>query len=507
MLLTVRPFAELSDVVSGMSRAFPSASPVDQVRYLASYLGHAQPETAKTIVCEHPYVDRHWLEECVGYYASALHPPPSHATRLHFFSGTFDRASFIDVLGAAANSEEARSSLGNYLGFVVVRPLPSAPIGRSVLKPYGSDSTRNYSASRRKTVVHLAGLKFPLEGLPFQQQDRCVGACATAALWSALSKVSHSDGRRAPTPLEITRAATASSLVSRAFPAMAGLTLEQMCGAVEHFGYSPHVLRPSGETDIILMWLKTYLRSGIPIVARTAPSGRGEGHAITLVGFREADDDDNHLQVPSNGSTNNALRMRRITRFYAHDDSLGPYARLDLEIVKPTEGTENELRLKLNPTEGGFEKFAEPTSFWQAIVPLYKKIRLTAEDLIEHATSLVPAVKALTGKGSADIFCDLKIVLSGEYTEEVLTRSSIDRARRVDFVSNAFFSRYVGVVSFRSREGWLADFIYDGTEVQRDERTHAPILAVLLAEASARTKLESGYIREALRLTERVLIP
>ena len=51
------------------------------VRYLASYLKNPEVH-AKTLVIETPYVDRHYLEEYKGYYATSLRQPEAHPTRI-----------------------------------------------------------------------------------------------------------------------------------------------------------------------------------------------------------------------------------------------------------------------------------------------------------------------------------------------------------------------------------------------------------------------------------------
>ena len=65
---------------------------------------------------------------------------------------------------------------------------------------------RAYIPSEGGHPVHLMGLELEARGLPFQQQEQAVGACATTAIWSALSRVARADGNRAPTPFSVTQA-------------------------------------------------------------------------------------------------------------------------------------------------------------------------------------------------------------------------------------------------------------------------------------------------------------
>jgi hypothetical protein len=125
--------------------------------------------------------------------------------------------------------------------------------------------------------VHLLGLELRARGLPFQQQEQPVGACATTALWSALSRVVRADGGRAPTPHSVTQAATRHYLEDRALPAVSGLELAQLTAAIRELGYSPYVLKPRSEYATFVLSLKCYLRSEIPAVLVLQDS-QGEYH-------------------------------------------------------------------------------------------------------------------------------------------------------------------------------------------------------------------------------------
>jgi len=175
------------------SRVFGDCEPLDQVRYLGSYL--ADPEMgAKTIIIEHPYVDRHFLQEYANYYATTLRPPPSKATRFHFFKREITNRQFTYLLrkAAADGFEKTAQRLSkDYLGFSVIRPLPDAPIGRTVLATFHSLSDRCYTLPPHPYRVHLCGLRLGVFGVPFQQQEQAVGACAMMAA-----------GRPRPLPLQ-----------------------------------------------------------------------------------------------------------------------------------------------------------------------------------------------------------------------------------------------------------------------------------------------------------------
>lgn len=431
---------------------------------------------------EDPYVDRHWLEEYSGYYATLLEPPRPKATRFHFFDQDWTLDDFKRHLAVSIADPSDKTIEAHYLGFSVIRPLPAAPIGRTVLRPFRGNAQRCFAPAAITHRVHLAGLTIELEGLPFQQQDQGVAACATTAVWSALTKVIRSDGGRAPTPFAVTEAATSHRVQARAFPASAGLDLDQMATAIYAFGYQPHVFQQAGEPDEFFLALKTYLRSGIPVIVRSRVMG-AELHALTLVGFREATvDSATHLQVGGDGG--GKLRSRGVERWYVHDDRLGAYARLGFTASDGQRVTQ----LELLPTMEGFEHLERPMVFADAIVPLYPKLRLTAEELVEFGIDLAPTVRYLAGGGDA-LNVDLRFLLGGEYLRLVHSRP-LDRGRIVAICTSLTLSRYVGVISWFQGGDWLLDAVYDTTDLRRGDASRPPLLALIPRDTSWVASLE-----------------
>jgi hypothetical protein len=148
------------------------AEEVDQVRYLDTYLAH--PEiAAKTMVVESPYVDRHYAQEFAGYYATTFHTPPAHATRLHFFDRVLEEEEWNERFGASTlASQEVDES---YLGYVVVRPIPNCPIGRTALVAFPGKDGRVYEAARTEHRVHLCGMTLNVEAPPVPTAGSRVG--------------------------------------------------------------------------------------------------------------------------------------------------------------------------------------------------------------------------------------------------------------------------------------------------------------------------------------------
>lgn len=480
------PFAQFEAEVA-KAAGVRSVADRDQVRYLASYL-RDEAMGATWMVVERPYVDRHYLEEYAGYYASRLRPPPSHTTRIHFFSGVLSRSAsfFTDALKQAVDSgldKAAQALQEDYLGFTVVRPLGAAPIGRTILRPYKGDSQRIYGPAETEHRVHICGLGLSVRGLPFQQQDVAVGACATTALWSTLSRSVRADGGRAPTPLAVTAAATKFAVTGRGLPAADGLDLNQMLAAVRAFGYSPLVTSPLKEDTgaAFLAAITTYLRSGIPVILRIF-DGSSEGHALTLSGYREATTD--RLELATRRKR--PLKVPGPVHFYAHDDRLGPYARLEINGPSdPDPDGDRRLTVKFKPRsdESIFDKFKSSAILTNAIVPLYPKLRLNASDLIAYALEVLPLMEEVAGSELRDdLLVEPRFLLGGAYLEELY--SAHPAADQVAL--HLHLSRYVGLLRFRVGSTRLADVLCDTTDIRRGSNLpHDHILAIVRHDAGA----------------------
>lgn len=477
--------------------------PPAQIRYLATYLAHDEI-AARTMVIETPYIDRHYLQEYVGHYATTLRPVPSTTTRIHFFRAPIEASAWDAIVHRASGEGVARveAELGDaYVGYVVVRPLAACPIGRTALTPYPPKASRCYQPALTTHDVHLHGMTLRVRALPFQQQDRALGACATTALWSALARVMRADGGRAATPLEVARAVPGVHGQLVASPD--GLDLDQMRGAVRAMGYDAHVFKPV-DHDEFLLTVKAYVTAGIPVVLRFRVDG-GELHAATIAGVRVHDEEvmakDVVLRSPGHQATSLGL-----TRLYLHDDRLGPYARFvftDAPAEEKADALENgyaaPLYIRFDPRKPGFEEYEKPARIESALVPLYPKIRTTAKGLLGCAAEYLPLVRGIAGARRDALRVEAFFALGGHYL-----RHLGDVLRGADRLTSlrrrAFLSRYVGVLRFGLDDGWFLDLVLDTTDVMRGRSEATPLVLATAAspEALASLRVLEGELGEIL---------
>lgn len=454
------PFTEdLATVVSAPPGLVAGVWPPRQLLYLGNYL---KALGCRTVVWESHYIDRDYIHDMALFYARSLHGYPNHCQRLHFFTAQFDEAGWAQILSKANRGgiTAVRNHLNRaYLGFCVIRPLPASPVGRTVIRSYGSKTSygmrREYSALREYTV-HLGPFALLIRGLAFQQQDRGVSACATTALWSALQRVAQLEGLAVPTPAQITEAASRYLLVQgRALPS-GGLAIEQLCEATRAAGLDPLVwswVHP----DADLAELFGYAQSGFaPVLVFRTPGGAG--HAVCVVGLK--------LGTPKPQS-DPALHFRdagtALRGAYVHDDRLGPYASVDFYPWTQTQGETAVLRTGLSIRWPGTEIEEEHSLLEGLLVPLPNKVRLPIAEIRQLGFAIAEVVGGLLPSLKRATVLDYRYRLSTDYC-----RAAVDfrlSAQGIQVLTCGVpLSRYLGLIELRGPKGPLLDLLLDSTE-------------------------------------------
>lgn len=459
--ITVVPFKP-QDFVRRITEASGARTAVGQVHYLGRYCSWLR---AKTVVIENHYIDRHYLDEFAFYYCRSLSPPPNHVQRFHVFNVAFDEADLrrrMREIAQAASPIEPGQIESAYRGFVSIRPIGAVPVGRTILARLDDGNPRDLWATGTHEL-HLANLKLKVDGLAFQQQDLAVGACATAALWSALSRVTRMEHMRAPTPAEVSEAAGRHLLAGgRVVPAAAGLTVQQLCEAVRSCGFAPEYVRAE-RNEIFVATLHAYLRSGIPTVLhlRRKDDGQEVGHAVAAVGFLTGSAADPLLDSTI------SLRSARIEKLYVHDDRLGPYARAFLKAMPATAAWRESLVLRIEVDRGHRASPVEDWAIVSAVVPVYSKIRLSVRNLLSLAEATAKPLEGSLGSARARrLSAEFFYRRSGEYLSGL--GGFVDANTAVAGLMEVSLPRWCGVVRWYLDETPLVDFVYDSTDILRD---------------------------------------
>ncbi len=296
---------------------------------VASTIRHLRILGARSYVLEDRYIDRDYSADYLHFYARTFRTHARHCQRAHFFSNDIS-----PELGEA-RSTEAINQLRNlaatsYCGFCVIRPLPTAPIGRTVLRAdLRGRSNMEASVTCRATFeANLLGIDLKVPGAAYLQQDARVGACAQVAIWAGMRHMHARHGYNWVSVADITRLATPTAPdEATSLPAGSDfLATERMLRAISEAGYQPLCFRhpPSscdqkGDSEYIGAAILPYVESGIPVILGLG-IGTDVGHAVTVIG---------RIFATQSGPIGAAIDY--VPAFVVHDDQGGPYMSLPVK--------------------------------------------------------------------------------------------------------------------------------------------------------------------------------
>lgn len=294
---------------------------------------------ARSALIEHDYLDRDYSEEFSAFYSRLFQRYRRRARRLHFFTADLADIAHTGGLEAVIAEMQACSirEQGEYLGFIVVRPVEDAPIGRAVLgavaAPPGVQTCVQVRASYE---THPLGTTLSVRGMPFTQQDQRISACAQASIWMSGRHFHTRHGGPWFSTAAITEAASKPTdfVVSSSLPAgSSGLGVNNMLRALRAMDRHPYAFAGDVTKDGDIFWhpslpphaaLARYVGSGIPVIAGIGPwkAGQRDGHAVVVVGDTFAPLSDPHLPV-------SRPTIAELTPYFlVHDDQRGPNLRM-----------------------------------------------------------------------------------------------------------------------------------------------------------------------------------
>jgi hypothetical protein len=436
----------------------------DHVKYLLRYL---KDINCKSILVEHEYVDHDYLDDYASFYAKCFTPYRRFCRRAHFWKT--DIKQFDIEKAIIYQNEEILKILGDdYLGFLVIKPLPEALIGRTVLSRYDDEGGKRKIKTIRPYKVNLFGLQLEIESLAFQEQDTVMAACATTAIWSAFHKASHIFHTSIPTPSDITKSATKYIQTTRPIPTH-GLNVEQMCYAISENGLTPEVQPINIDTSINSL-IYSYVSADIPVVLGYRIYGKPLRHAVTVCGYRLE-------ERPSNNSETNDpdldinLIGRRISELYVHDDNLGPFSRLRC-IDAGSIGQSSKINPRIFVRETDDDRNEGLTCIPEVVLtPIYHKIRLRFNDIL-GAIRLFAKYFDAVGINKIDedhpdgIEWEIRLCDVKKYRKKIIDSNSIEK----DIKKSILFRnmpKFLWIGSAMLGKKRLFSFIADATNVER----------------------------------------
>jgi len=482
---------EIAKIVATRDKSALTEADFKQRSHYYYFHGYFNDLNAKTIVVEHDYIDRDYLEDYAGYYVSCFPRYARHCKRLHFFDTNFTADALKELLTGNELPKLTPADLQNaYLGFIVIKPLPKTVIGRTCLRTYRDQLRRHYPVSRAYDV-NLFGIPLHVESLAFQEQDEVVSACATSALWSLFQSTGKTFQHAIPTPLEITRSAARQMPTRARVLPNSGLQKSEMARAIEEVGLEPEVIGIGDNQireDLLRANVYAYLNGGIPVllctevydVTEAAPK-QCPDHVVTVTGFSLGQPSPQQYSHPESQINLVAFRMDKL---YVHDDQVGPYARMVFD------------NIKVNLTEGGTPTESLPsllspsigiegrTGVFRAVpmillAPLYHKIRIPFHAVFNMINSVDTVLRSLADNVAFpndqppewDIYLttvnDFKTSVmehdgvTGDYAHTLLTRQ---------------YPRFLWRCSALADDRLLFDLLFDATDIEQANYFHGAII-------------------------------
>lgn len=304
------------------------------------------------VVIETDYVDKVYRDTYYNYFASKLNNVSRNCIRMSFLDSGIKH---IDL------SEEKLSEISTfYKGFVVLRPLTLAIIGRNAINPSILKSSVNFAICKSPIISTCLGIKTSVPSFPHSSQDGEVMTCAETTIWAIFEYFGNKYPEYSPIlPSEIHKILKPHAY-QRQIPS-AGLTFDQIARVFNNHGFGCKIYFESGNPKFHEI-LSTYLESGIPLAI--CIQSKTIGHAVVAVGHKSIDRNGiNPVQLQDINGKKYYIWNKMSSDLIFNDDNLLPYA--SAPISNPT----------VNYTSPKW-KGAAITMF---IVPLNNKIYMDAE--------------------------------------------------------------------------------------------------------------------------------
>lgn len=298
----------------------------DDSELLQQLLSDFRGAGSTMFVFEPAYIDRDFSAAYSAFYSTLFRPYLKYCRRVHLFRTD---PAFIDgELTAEGLSREIGGRDKDYLGYIVIRPVPHAPVGSAVISAEAVSTEPSVSIDvLADYAVHVAGADLVVRGFPLTQQDTRVGACAQAAIWMAGRHFNRKYGGPWFSMPDINDAALkpTDNFVTRSLPAGSEfLRHDNIIRALRAMDRHPVFDLPKSGPELQSLYqvIARYLDSGIPVLIGLKPRDGGTvGHAVVAIGRVMRDRGDDQLD-------DNPTSAELVSHLIVADDQRGPICRL-----------------------------------------------------------------------------------------------------------------------------------------------------------------------------------
>ena len=488
-VIKLASFDDLSRILYPQDYSLLTSEENSHCWYLWHYYLGDNGLSAKFAVIEKNYISRDYLDSYRDYYASCFSPIERNCQRIHFFKNVCDINAFKRLLDNAILSSGDEVALfwqKDYLGFIVIKPIPQFSIGFTALKHYNYDTESSlYKKSRsfwgvREYDFNIFGRKISFETLPFQEQDTNLAACASVAIWVMLQIPSATNLISLKSPGQITNDADLiANDGNRLFP-NDGLVVNQMCTAItksglvteyEEIGYYKKVHTNSGLKDEYVfndIWLKLLVRAYSPlqiplILCVGVPEKDHEsnvsfdGHAVAICGHEEHEDPDYQTLSDDDGET--IFFAKKIKKLYVHDDDFGPFARMEFR----DDGLSSAWGTNL---ETGVYDKTMPCRPESLIISLYPEIRVRYST-VHSVVLILDFTFGLSSDPAPALEWDIRIQQHAKWKQEFKTTAKDTLSDNYKLkVLTTQLPKYVWVATCRKEGQVVYEVLFDTTAMR-----------------------------------------
>lgn len=491
--------------------------------YLVSYLNSEKGVGAKFFFVEEGYVNKDYLVDYSHYYSFCFEDYKKKSARIHFFRCEADGDGRAYLLGKIEECLSPECTFPcreffeeNYIGCIVVNPIPNTFLGYTLLKHYNCfhKNPERFFWGTREYFVHLLGNEIPINTLAFHEQDANVGACATMAVWSVFQKAAEDYYVKLKSPIEITRDAGLIRYTGdRMFPNK-GLIVPEICTALtkNNLVTETRVFDGVNDSNYLKRFLYAYSSLGLPMVLLVLVPEESEyvGHAIAVCGHRFGGDCEQSFAVCEETIVS---RADSISQLYCHDDQWGPFVDMSFILEEDLPSCEGMNRLleeiglsvsSQNIIDSEWTKETENGEKYYAvlrgvIVPTFPKVRIdydTIESMVlELQFCVVVALENQNSSPCENIVWDIRARYSEEFKQELkqLRREECFLSTDEEFFAFKFnaltqsLPKYIWVATSYTKSNRLCSFIFDATGL-----THCQsLLHVLFYDPSPKQLFQS----------------
>lgn len=334
---------------------------------LQEHLDTLRPEL--TVVVETEYVDCVYRDCYYKYYSTKLKPYNRNCIRLSFFENYISSGDVIDA-------EYAHKLQDAYLGFMILRPLINACVGRSVISPKAKVNYKDLAIRGTMVKASCMGYKLNAYGFPHSSQDGEMMTCAETTIWAMMEYFGNKYSIYTTTLPTAILESSESLSYQRRIPS-SGMYYEQISKVLKQYGLGCIVY--DCENPRFKELFTCYVESGFPLAVCLFDKDETEGHAIVCVGRKEVSRD-KIIAIPAikiKIDENNEMELKSwnmaIDEFIFNDDNVPCYQIATFDA----------------PVKHYEDKAWKDVKITQFIVPLHKKIYIDAETAIDVANSLL----------------------------------------------------------------------------------------------------------------------